>query len=133
MTCIDCPPATEEYGVKPTNIQWNVVRGDTAKLKIEFLNNDEVTNFNTTGWTFLSTAYSQVSGSTNTLTTSMSNNVLTITATPAQTATWGTGSSSIVAQLNFDLQVTIPGAPAYVWTPIVGNISVIGDVTGGSL
>lgn len=133
MTCIDCPPTIEEFGASPKNIQWTVVRGDTAQIKIEFLNSDEVTHFNTTGWTFLATAYNPLSDSTNTLTASMSSNILTITATPAQTATWGTGVGSVVAQLNFDVQATIPGSTAYVWTPVVGTISVLGDITGGAL
>ena len=133
MSCNSCSTQIEKYGANPVNIQWNVVRGDTAKLSIEFLYNDEVTHFNTTGWTFAATAYSPVSDSTNTLTASMSSNILTITATPTQTATWGTGAGSVVAQLNFDVQATIPGSPAYIWTPVVGTICVTGDITGGSL
>ena len=37
MTVID------EFGSDPAIIKWNVTRGDTSKIKIEFLNNDEVT------------------------------------------------------------------------------------------
>jgi hypothetical protein len=36
-----------------------------------------------------------------------------------------------VTELAFDLQVTIDGAT--VWTPVIGTITVLGDVTGGSL
>jgi hypothetical protein len=36
-----------------------------------------------------------------------------------------------VAELTFDLQVVIENET--VWTPVIGTISVIGDVTGGSL
>lgn len=133
MSCSACSTEIKKLGANPVNIQWNVVRGDTAKLKIEFLYNDETTHFNTTGWTYLATAYNPVTDSTNTLNASMSSNVLTITATPQQTATWGTNAGNIVAQLNFDIQATIPGSPNQIWTPVVGTICVTGDITGASL
>lgn len=133
MSCSACSTEIKKLGTNPVNIQWNAVRGDTAKITVEFLNNDEVTYFNTTGWTYSATAYNPLNDSTNTLSASMSNNVLTITATPQQTATWGTGAGNIVAQLSFDVQVTIPGSPNYVWTPVVGTICVTGDITGASL
>jgi len=40
---------------------------------------------------------------------------------------WGTGYKSKVADLNFDLQVTMGSV---VWTPVSGTISVLGDVSG---
>ncbi len=44
-------------------------------------------------------------------------------------------AKSVVAELPFDLQVNIPTAGENtIWTPIIGTITVIGDVSpGGSL
>jgi hypothetical protein len=52
-----CAPTIEKYGASPANIQWTVVRGDSATLKIEFFEDDETTYWDTDGCTFLSTAY----------------------------------------------------------------------------
>ena len=52
-----CAPTVEKYGASPANIQWTVVRGDDATLKIEFFEDDETTAYDTDGWTYLSTAY----------------------------------------------------------------------------
>jgi hypothetical protein len=42
----------------------------------------------------------------------------------------------VVAELPFDLQITIPtdGPNDTIWTPVIGTICVLGDITpGGSL
>jgi len=122
-----CPPNTSSYGADPANIKWKVIRGDTAKLRIEFYENDEVTPQSTTGWTFASTAYDYKGESLDTLQTTAGTGYVEITATPAITATWGIGYSNIVAELAFDLQVTIPGGT--IWTPVIGTITVLPDVT----
>jgi hypothetical protein len=57
-----------------------------------------------------------------------SSGFVTITALPELTAYWGTTYSRSVAELEFDLEVTIGDV---VWTPVIGTISVIGDVSGG--
>jgi hypothetical protein len=44
------------------------------------------------------------------------------------TANWGTGFKSVVTELTFDLQVTIDAET--IWTPLIGTISVLGDITG---
>ena len=44
------------------------------------------------------------------------------------TELWGTGYKSVVTELTFDLQVTIDGET--IWTPLIGTISVLGDITG---
>jgi hypothetical protein len=55
-----------------------------------------------------------------------------ITAHPSVTKNWGSKYSSIVAQLPFDLQVIIPqNIEDTVWTPVIGTIQVLGDVTPG--
>ena len=33
----------DQVGASPINIQWKVVRGDSATLKVEFLEDNEVT------------------------------------------------------------------------------------------
>ena len=118
---------TTAYGADPANIKWKVVRGDTAKLRIEFYDNDEVTLQDTTGWTYASTAYDYKGETLDTLQTTAGAGYVEITATPAVTATWGTGYSNFVAELAFDLQVTLPGPT--IWTPVIGTIVVIPDVT----
>jgi hypothetical protein len=58
-----------------------------------------------------------------------------ITAHPSVTKNWGSGYKVTVAELPFDVQVIIPEEiEDVVWTPVVGTIYVIGDVTpGGTL
>ena len=130
MTCSSCQ-TIEQYGADPSTIQWSVVRGDSSTLRIEFFENDEVTAYSTTGWSYISTAYNPVNDITYTLTTSGGTGYVDITAPPNMTDDWGTGYSSVVAELAFDLQVTKPDAT--VWTPIIGTICVLSDITGGNL
>ena len=51
-----------------------------------------------------------------------------VTAPADITAFWGTTYGGTVAELNFDLEATIDET---VWTPVIGTISVLGDVAGG--
>jgi hypothetical protein len=134
MSCHSCSPSTHSYGAKPANIQWKIVRGDTATLKVEFYEKDEVTYLDTTGWTYEATAY-DVDGSTlSTLDVQGEDGWVSITAHPEMTEDWGSGYKSVVKELPFDLEVTIPGTPENkIWTPVVGNICVLGDVSPGGL
>lgn len=135
-----CSPLIEKLGASPANIQWTVVRGDTATLKVEFLEDDEVTKYDTTGWTFLATAYDPASDTLDGLTVeSYEDGVVYIIAKPNTTKNWGiTKYKPVVAELRFDLQATIPGDGVSggggdeitKWTPVVGTICVIGDVSG---
>jgi hypothetical protein len=135
-----CSPLIEKLGASPANIQWTVVRGDTATLKIEFLEDDEVTKYDTTGWTFLATSYDPASDTLDTLTVeSYEDGVVYIIAKPNTTKNWGiTKYKPVVAELKFDLQATIPGDGVSggggdeitKWTPVVGTICVLGDVSG---
>lgn len=127
MSC--CPE--DLIGFKPISIQWNVVRGDTASLSIQFLDNDEVTEYDTDGWDFVATVFNPKTEQFDELETSFSLGTLTVTATPDITESWGTGIISTVGELMFDLQATTTND--VVWTPVVGTIKVYGDVTGGSL
>lgn len=130
MTCSYCQ-SIEKYGADPLNIQWSVVRGDTSTLRIEFLENDEVTYSNTTGWSYICTAYNPVNKISYTLTSAPGSGYVDITAPANTTDDWGTGHAPIIAELSFDLQVTKPGS--VIWTPIIGTICVLSDITGGSL
>ncbi len=135
-----CSPLIEKLGASPANIQWTVVRGDTATLKVEFLEDDEVTKYETTGWTFLATAYDPASDTLDALTVeSYEDGVVYIIAKPNTTKNWGiTKYKPVVADLRFDLQATIPGDGVSggggdeitKWTPVVGTICVLGDVSG---
>ena len=129
---------TSTSGANPISIKWNVVRGDTATLDIDFLQANETTAYNTSAWTYKATAY-DVSGDVldELITTATSGSVI-ITAPASQTLNWGGSYKNVVAELPFDLQVIIEAGSGAgedtVWTPIVGTIVVIGDVSpGGSL
>ena len=135
MSCIDCPPETQVLGANPANIHWNVVRGDTAKIRITFFESNEVTQFDTEGWTYLATAYNPITNIYDELLVIEGDNYVDIVATPEISNSWGIGTSGKVAELSFDLEVTIPAvAPETedtIWTPVIGNISVMGDITRG--
>ena len=122
---------TEIFGADPARVQWNIVRGDTSPLRIEFYENDEVTLYDTTGWEYAATTYDFKGDILDELEVTSGDGYAEITATSDITALWGTGYSSVVAELAFDLQVTIDTDT--IWTPVIGTIRVLGDVTGGSL
>jgi hypothetical protein len=131
MSCDNSASIIEQYGANPKTIQWNIVRGDTASLRIEFLENDEVTKIDTSEWTYLATVFNSFEGESESLSLTASDGYVDITATPEQTAAWGLGYSTVVAELPFDLQIT---TNEIVWTPVIGTIRVLSDVTpGGSL
>jgi hypothetical protein len=118
-------------GAQPARIKWNVVRGDTSVLRIEFYEKDEKSFYDTEGWTFLSSVYDRQGRTLSSLDVDVFDGYITITATPEISETWGSGFRDRVAQLDFDVQVTID--EEVIWTPIIGIISVIGDVTGRTL
>lgn len=125
----NCGP--QIFGADPMNIKWQIVRGDTSPLRVEFYENDEITPYDTSGWEFLASAYDFKADTIDELDIEVGDGYVEITATPDITQYWGTGFKPTVAELAFDLQVIVDGET--VWTPVVGTISVIGDVTGGSL
>jgi hypothetical protein len=118
-------------GVRPVNIKWVVVRGDTSALKVQFLENDEETSYDITNWQFSATAFSPKDQIFDDLEVSVDGNEITITANSDITEFWGSGVSTTVAELDFDLEVQV--SRDTIWTPIVGTITVVGDVTGGRL
>ena len=120
-----CGP--EIFGADPVRIKWNVVRGDTASIRVEFLDDDEVTYFDTSDWTYSASSYDPKGDIIDELTVTPGNGYVDIVAGPDLTQYWGTGYGSQLAELSFDLEVTIDDL---VWTPVIGNILVIGDVSG---
>jgi hypothetical protein len=130
-----CSPTIEKFGATPANIQWTVVRGDSASFTVDFLENDEVTAFDTDGWTYSATAYDPTSDVLDELTVTVNSGVVTVTAPAEVTVNWGTKYKTVVSELSFDLQAVIPdGESTITWTPVIGTICVLGDVTpGGSL
>lgn len=124
-----CGP--EIFGADPARIKWNVVRGDTSPLRVEFLEDDEVTYFNTSTWTYKATSYDPQSDFVDELEVTAHNGYVDILAPASITENWGTGFKSVVTELTFDLQVTIAGET--VWTPVIGTINVLGDVSGVNL
>lgn len=121
-----CGP--EVFGADPVSIKWNIVRGDTSPLRIEFLEDNETTYFDTSDWTFKATAYDPKTDILDELEVTPEDGYVDILAPSSLTELWGTSYKSIVAELVFDLQVVINDET--VWTPVIGTISVIGDVTG---
>lgn len=131
-----CVSTIERHGATPANVQWTVVRGDTANLKVEFLENDEVTYYDTTDWTYIATAYDSNGDILDDLPVVSGDGYVELRVPPAITANWGANKyKSVVAELSFDIEVSIPGIGSNTsWTPVIGTICVIGDVTpGGSL
>ena len=131
-----CSPIIEKFGATPANIQWTVVRGDTATFRVDFLENDEVTFFDTSDWTYKATAYDKSGDILDELIVEDDEEgYVIIKATADVTANWGTAYRSVVAELPFDLQVKIvDGTDTTIWSPVIGTICVLGDVTpGGSL
>lgn len=125
-----CCPETE-FGADPFNLKWTVVRGDTSPLRVEFLETDEVTPFDLTGWSWTASAYDFKGDVTDELEVVAGDGYVLITIPAEIAAYWGTGYNKKVAELAFDLQGT--KTDGTVWTPVIGTISVLGDVTGGSL
>jgi hypothetical protein len=121
-----CSP--EIFGADPARIKWNIVRGDTSPLRVEFLQDDEVTYFDISTWTFEATTYDPQSDILDSLEVSRGTGYVDIMAPASLTANWGTGFKTVVTELTFDLQATIDGET--VWTPLIGTISVLGDITG---
>ena len=132
-----CAPTIEKFGASPANIQWTVVRGDSAILKVEFFEDDETTYWDTDEWTFSSTAYDPSGDFLDELTVTPGDGYVIISASADTTLNWGAQYKSVVSELPFDLNVTIPGGSGEndtIWTPVVGTICVLGNVTpGGSL
>lgn len=130
-----CAPTVEKYGASPANIQWTVVRGDTATLLVEFLEDDEITPFDCDDWTFRATAYDPIGNVLDNLTVTVDDNEVTITALASVTKDWGTGYNQVASELRFDLEVIIEGGSGAnadtVWTPVIGTICVLSDMTPG--
>jgi hypothetical protein len=125
----------EIFGADPANIQWRVVRGDTGSLRVEFLEDNEIDFYDTTGWIFRATAYDQSGNVLDALDCEPGEGFVDIKAYPSVTKNWGLKYNRTVAELPFDVQVTIPELiEDTVWTPVIGTIYVLGDVTpGGTL
>jgi hypothetical protein len=121
-----CGPET--LGANPANIKWTVVRGDTAKLRVEFLESNEITYYDINGWSFDSSTYDFRGDVVDPLSVEVGDGYVDIIASASITREWGTGFTSQIAELAFDLQATL--ADGTIWTPVVGTIKVIGDVTG---
>ena len=120
-----CGP--ELFGADPANIRWAVVRGDTSILRVDFLENDETTYFDISDWTFASSAYDPKTDIIDELIVEDFSGYVNIIIPTDISATWGTTYSGTVAELNFDLKVTLDGGE--IWTPVIGTISVIGNVS----
>lgn len=120
----------ESFGNTPAIVKWNVVRGDTARLRVDFLENDETTVIDIDEWNFASTTYDNRGDILDSLTIEVENGYVNIIATPEITSFWGSGYNGTVAEIAFDLEVQIGDI---IWTPVLGTIKVAADVTEGTL
>lgn len=127
MSCIDCSPEIQTIGADPAIVNWRVVRGDTSSLRVQFLENNEITNYDTSGWTFRSTAYDRAAGVAHELEVLVQPGYADITASAELTSEWGTAKTGLVAALDFDLEVTFEDNT--IWTPVIGTIGVSADMT----
>lgn len=129
-----CSPTIEKHGASPINIQWTVVRGDTATLKVEFFQDDEITYFDTNDWSYVATAYDPAGEVLDDLPVIPGSGYATIEIPGSITNNWGNTFKSVVAELQFDLKITIPDTDEdTVWTPVIGTICVLGNVSPGGL
>ena len=117
-------------GAEPQNVQWNIVRGDDASALFEWYEDDGITLKDTSTWTYAASAYNPKTSTSYSLTCTAGTSNVTISIPNTTSILWGTGSNAIVAELNFDLQITISGKK---WTPILGKIIVRSDITGSGL
>jgi hypothetical protein len=124
----NCFQSSTSFGSSPVNVKWNITRGDTGTLTVQFLDDDEVTLFDTSTWEYISSAYDAKGDVLDELEVTSDEGTVTIVAPADTTINWGVGSNPIVAELAFDLEITMDDGT--VWTPIIGTISVIGDVSG---
>jgi hypothetical protein len=120
----------EAFGNTPAIVKWNVVRGDTARLRVDFLENDETTTFDIEEWNFASTTYDNRGDVLDSLTVEVEDGYVNIIAPPEITSFWGSGYNGTVAEIAFDLEVQIDDI---IWTPVLGTIKVAADVTAGTL
>jgi len=131
-----CSPTIEKFGATPANIQWTVVRGDSSNLKIEFFEDDEVTAYDTSDWSYVATSYDPNGQVLDDLPVVSGAGYAEIQAPASTTANWGTSYKSVVAELSFDLEVIIAAGSGEgedtTWTPVIGTICVLGDVSGTS-
>lgn len=123
--------AEDVYGQEPVNIKWNIVRGDTATLRIDFLEDDETTHYDISGWDITATVYDPKAETFDDLIVTVNDGWIVLTAESDITSFWGSGIRARVNELSFDVEVILDDNTT--WTPVRGFISVIGDVTGGSL
>jgi len=123
--------AEDVIGSVPVNIQWNVVRGDTATLRVDFLEDDESTFIDIATWAIDCTVYNPRNGSNTDLQITKNSGWIVVTARSDQTAQWGEGTRYRSNELNFDVEVTLNDGT--VWTPVIGTISLISDITGARL
>ena len=131
MSCSTCSSDSPIIiGAEPQNVKWNIVRGDDVSAKFEWYEDDGVTLKNTTGWTYAASAYDPKTSTKYTLTTTSGSGYVTVSIASAMTGGWGVGSTNLVAELIFDLQVTIDSKK---WTPVIGTIAVRSDITGSTL
>ena len=122
------------FGLTPANIKWNIVRGDSSTLRVDFLQDNETTPWVTSGWSYKATSYDASGNVLDDITVEPYSGYVILKAPASLTANWGSRYSKVVAELPFDLQVTIPQTGSYeslVWTPVLGTITVLGDVTPG--
>lgn len=117
----------ENFGADPAIIKWTVVRGDSSSIRLDFLENDETTHYDTDLWTYKASAYDPKTDILDELEVVSGDGYVDVKIPSDISSNWGSGYKSQIAELTFDVEVTIGET---VWTPVTGIISVLGDVSG---
>ena len=93
----------EVFGADPARIKWNIVRGDTSPLRVEFLEDDEETYFDISDWTFEATTYDPQSDFLDSLEVTAGTGYVDILA-PASITESYSGTCNDKPIINIDLQ-----------------------------
>ena len=134
MSC-GCNDITK-LGANPISTQWTIVKGNTATLTLSFYELDESTYFDTSSWSYSANVYDKYNDSLDELDVIESNGYISVIASSAMTSNWGPVNTFSNAELKFEIKVIIPqsGEDDLVWTPVLGTINLINDISsGGSL
>jgi hypothetical protein len=95
-----------------------------------------VTSWDISEWTFLATAYDSSGDVLDNLDVIIDGSEVSIFVSANTSKNWGVAYKSVVAELPFDLQVVIPASEEEtedtIWTPVLGTICVLGNVTPGA-
>lgn len=132
MSC-GCNNDIEQLAIRPIKVQWAITKGDSASLETYFYELDEVTLFDTTGWSYVATVYDKYNDSLEELDVVSSNGYVKVIASSDKTGNWGPQVKFNTAELRVEVKAYVPQTgDDLVWTFINGTICLSSDVMSGS-